>query len=244
MSCDCIDLDRLLHYKEAAERASRAKSELLAQVSHELRTPLNAVLGFAQLLERDPTLHLSAEQRAWLEHVRDASTHVLDLVKDLLDLSRVEQEGGRRLEIERTALRPLAKHVLSLLQPAAAEHAVSLECLEERPNACVRADARSLRQVLFNLVTNGVKYNRAGGYVVVHLRSGEIEVTDTGRGLAPRQIACLFEPFNRLGAQASGIPGSGLGLVITKQLVEAMGGAIAVRSTPGHGSSFAVTLPC
>jgi len=215
--------------------------EWLAQVSHELRTPLNAVLGFVRLLTDDPALHLTPAQRAWLGHVHEAGSHAAELVNDLLDLARIEQ-GGWRFDTEPIELHPLAMKVLSLLQPTAAEHTIALECMEDQPGARACADRRALQQVLLNLVTNAVKYNRVGGRVVVRLACGSIEVRDTGRGLAQAELERLFQPFNRLGAEATDIPGSGLGLVITKRLVEAMGGTIAARSTPGTGTTFAVGL--
>jgi signal transduction histidine kinase len=218
---------------------------LVAHVSHELRTPLNAALGFAQLLESDPAVDLPADRKAWLTHMAGACRHVVEIVQDLLDLSRLEQ-GGMPLSGSALALQPLALGVIGLLQPAAAQSGVTVHCIDETPPSYVRADARALRQVLINLLSNAIKYNRRGGRVELRLRAADsvaIEVSDTGCGLSPAQLAHLYEPFNRLGAEGSEVQGSGLGLVITRRLCEAMSGSIALHSEPGLGTRVVVTLP-
>jgi signal transduction histidine kinase len=214
-------------------------------MSHELRTPLNAALGFAELLESDPALDLPAERKAWLVHMAGACRHVVDLVQDLLDLSRLEQ-GAMPLHCRPLALQPLAQQAIALLEPAAGARRVTLRCTEQAPPTHAQADPRALRQVLLNLLSNAVKYNRHGGHVEVRLRAEDrvlIEVQDTGPGLEPAQLAHLFEPFNRLGAEGSEIEGSGLGLVITRRLVEAMAGSIAVHSECSIGTRVIVALP-
>jgi signal transduction histidine kinase len=218
---------------------------LVAHVSHEMRTPLNAALGFAQLLESDPAVELPADRKAWLSHMAGACRHVAELVQDLLDLSSLEQGG---MPVSRTvlALQPLALEVSGLLQAAAAERRVTVHCIDETPPSHARADARALRQVLINLLSNAIKYNRRGGRVELRLRARDmvtIEVRDTGCGLSAAQLAHLYEPFNRLGAEGSEVQGSGLGLVITRRLCEAMSGSIDLRSEPGLGTRVLVTLP-
>ena len=218
---------------------------LVAHVSHELRTPLNAALGFAQLLESDPAVELPADRKAWLTHMAGACRHVVELVQDLLDLSRLEQ-GGRPLSCLPVTLQPLLLEVAGLLQREAALAGVTVHCIDETPPSHARADARALRQVLLNLLSNAIKYNRPGGRVELRVRAGEhvaIEVRDTGRGLSSTQLSHLYEPFNRLGAEGSPVPGSGLGLAITRRLCEAMSGSIALHSEPGLGTRAIITLP-
>jgi signal transduction histidine kinase len=219
---------------------------LMAHVSHELRTPLNAALGFAQLLESDPGVQLPAERRAWLSHMTGACRHVVDLVQELFDLSRLEQ-GAMPVSCRPLALQPISLQAIGLLQPAAAQRGVTVHCIDESPPSHAQADARALRQVLLNLLSNAIKYNRPGGRVELRLWATEggtaaVEVRDTGVGLTPAQVEHLFEPFNRLGAEGSEVEGSGLGLVITRRLVEAMSGAIALHSERGIGTRVTVTL--
>jgi PAS domain S-box-containing protein len=232
--------------KEAAELANRAKSSFLARMSHELRTPLNAVLGFAQLLELDPALRLSPKAPQHLRYVRDAGEHLLKMIDEVLDLSRIES-GTLRLSIEPVDAELLVDDTFALLRPLANSHAVALHLHRDRSPSWLMADHTRLRQVLLNLISNAVKYNRRGGTVDVHIRRRSdlvrIDVRDTGRGLDSSQLAGLFEPFNRVGAETGSIQGTGLGLVISRQLSEAMGGSLEVESTPGLGSVFSVLLP-
>ena len=220
---------------------------LMAHVSHELRTPLNAALGFAQLLESDPGVQLPAERRAWLSHMTGACRHVVDLVQELFDLSRLEQ-GAMPVSCRPLALQPISLQAIGLLQPAAAQRGVTVHCIDESPPSHAQADARALRQVLLNLLSNAIKYNRPGGRVELRLRAAEdgtaaVEVHDTGEGLTPAQVEHLFEPFNRLGRDRGGVEGTGIGLAITRQLIERMQGRIEVRSVEGQGSVFTLHLP-
>jgi len=237
---------------QAAERANAAKTEFLSRMSHELRTPLNAVLGFAQLLQMDTSRPLTAEQKGKLQHIEDAGAHLLAMINDVLDLSRIES-GGMMLAPETVALSALVQEAMALVATAARD--AQVELVVEPPAAdAVRgdralADHLRLRQVLVNLMSNAVKYNHPQGRVTVRWGatpegdSVQLEVVDTGHGLTPQQRAHLFEPFNRLGAERSRIEGTGIGLVVTQRLVQLMGGSIAVDSEAGVGSTFIVTLP-
>ena len=237
-----------LREAEAAERASRAKSEFLARMSHELRTPLNAMLGFAQLLEHDGAERLDAPQRQRLAHIRSAGTHLLSLIDEVLDLSAVEA-GSLAVTPQPTSLDEAVEEVCQWLAPLAAQHEVSLRAAAS--GAWVQADARRLRQVLANLISNAVKYNRRGGQVKLSaLRlmvdgapGWELGVRDTGRGLSAEQQAHLYEPFNRLGAEREDIEGRGIGLMTALHLVRSMGGRMQVHSRLGEGSEFRVWLP-
>jgi len=227
-----------------AQRESQAKSRFLSRMSHELRTPLNAVLGFTELLLADcrPGPE-EAQRRRHLQAVRGAGQQLLALVDDVLDLASLEG-GEMRVAAERVPLRALVEQTLEIVEPLRAGRGITLSTgsLE----GTVLADAVRLRQVLQNLLTNAIKYNRDGGSVELQSRRRDgkvlLSVADTGRGMNEQQLRHLFEPFNRLGLEREGIPGTGIGLVIVKSLVERMGGSIAVRSTPGFGTVVELTL--
>jgi len=231
-----------LQDKEVAERESRAKSQFLARMSHELRTPLNAVLGFTQLLAAD--LRHVPSQHAQLEHIRTAGEHLLALIDQVLDLSRMESDQ-LPLALEPVSLPALLGEVLPMVEPLAREHGVAI--VRDEVDGVALADRTRLRQVLINLLTNAVKYNRRGGTVRLDAQHDgtrvHVAVADTGRGFTAAQLAHVFEPFNRLGAERSGVEGTGIGLAIAKGLVERMGGRIGVSSEPGVGSVFALELP-
>lgn len=225
----------------AAESASRAKSDFVSALSHELRTPLQAITGFTELLG---TLDLAADRRrAALDHIGSATVHILSIVDDSLDIAQIEA-GALPMHGADVAVGPLTDDLLDLLRPLADEHGVALH--RDPPDAVVRADPRRLRQVLINLVSNGVRYNRDGGWVRIGIR-GEgdnvvIAVSDSGCGIDPEQLDRLFVPFERLGAEPDG-PGVGLGMVLARGLTEAMRGQLRVDSVPGEGTTVAVTLP-
>jgi PAS domain S-box-containing protein len=228
----------------AAERASQAKSEFLSRMSHELRTPLNAILGFAQLLELDD---LPEDQGASVDQIQVAGRHLLSLINEVLDIARIEA-GGVSLSTEPVEVDEVLGEVTTLLAPVAEAAGVELSVDVNGAGVWrVRADRQRLLQVLLNLGSNAVKYNSRGGAVSFCVGTAEhgrlrFEVRDTGPGIPHEQQDQLFVPFSRLGAERSGVEGSGVGLALSKQLVEVMGGAIGVESAPGHGSTFWVEL--
>jgi len=230
----------------AAERANRSKSEFLSNMSHELRTPLNAIVGFGQLLARPGVMERDAAQRAgFVEHIVDAGRHLLTLINEILNLSQIEA-GKVEVNIERVALGPLLAECDAMVDPMADRRAIRMR-FPPRCDVHLQADRMRLKQVLLNLVSNAIKYNRADGSVSVEFEVVDdrvrIDVRDTGIGLAPDQVAALFQAFNRLGQNGGAEEGTGLGLVVTKRLVELMGGEIGVASTPGVGSVFFVEFP-
>jgi len=229
-----------------AQQASTAKSRFLSTVSHELRTPLNAILGFAQLLTLDPSRALSATQQAtYGGHIADAGRHLLDLINELLDLAAIEA-GKTAMTIEPLALGAVLADCLSLILPIAAPRGIVLRgAAGDSPG--VLGDRTRLKQVLINLLSNAVKYSPDQTVVDIACQPlGDmvrLSVVDHGPGMTPEQVAALYQPFNRLGREAGATQGSGIGLVVTKGLVELMGGRIGVDSIPGVGSTFWVELP-
>jgi PAS domain S-box-containing protein len=243
---DLRELEAASRDKAAAEAASRAKTEFLSRMSHELRTPLNAVLGFSQLLELTPSPPLADAHRRPVQLIREAGEHLLTMIGDLLDLTRIES-GHLHLQIERVALAPLADECVALMQAQAAGARITVQATVET-GVAVRADRTRLKQVLLNLLSNGVKYNRAGGVVTLRARSeygalAVIEVADSGLGIAPEHLGGVFEPFQRGAHDHSPIEGTGIGLAVCKSLVELMDGTIDVHSAPDQGSLFSVCLP-
>jgi PAS domain S-box-containing protein len=230
---------------KAAEEANRNKTQMLARTSHELRTPLNAILGFSQLFEMDQDL--DPKYRRWAAAIIGAGRHMLGLVDEILDISAAD---AGRIDIQRAEVEVVSIIRECILQASAAAAAggITLRCLDPS-SAPVRVlgDARRLKQVIDNLLSNAIKYNHAGGLVTVTLSAGsqsvEVAIQDTGMGMTDEQRERLFRPFERLGAEATAIPGTGLGLALSKTLVELMGGRIQVESRPGSGSTFTVSLP-
>lgn len=237
--------DAALRDKQAAELASRSKSEFLSRMSHEMRTPLNAVIGFAQLLRLQGGVRLD-----YVDHVLQASQHLLTLINDVLDLQQVE-EGGLNLQPRVLDPAPLVAACATMLRPLAQARGVRQVLPAAAPAGTpaprLVADEQRLRQVLLNLGSNAVKYNRPGGQVLWEIGADEggpvhITVRDTGSGMTEDQLARLFQPFERLGREGN-IEGSGLGLLIAKRLVSDMGGQVSLSSQPGLGTSVRVSLP-
>ncbi|HTV17325.1 MAG TPA: ATP-binding protein [Polyangiaceae bacterium] len=232
----------------AAEAASAAKSEFLSSMSHELRTPLNAILGFAQLLARDTREPLSARHKQRVEHILKGGEHLLRLINDILDLSRIEA-GGVAISTEAVSVADVLAEVERTLQPLAARQNVQVE-MAPLPDGLpmVSADRTRFVQIVMNLGSNAVKYNRAFGMVrfdvsVPDAERVRISVQDTGIGIPLDKQATIFQPFQRAGQETGPIEGTGIGLVITKRLASLMHGDVEFESKPGVGSRFWVTLP-
>ena len=230
----------------AAERANAAKNEFLSRMSHELRTPLNSVLGFAQLLELDA---LPPSQEQAVGHILRGGRHLLAMINDVLDITGIESD---RLELspEPVHVAELISDTIDLMQPLTATNRTRILFDPGHPAAprYVRADRRRLRQVLLNLLSNAIKYNHPDGRIEIRVVPTDdtnlrVAVTDTGIGIPAEDLPRLFNPFDRLGRQSSDIEGTGLGLALSKRLTTAMGGRLDVESTPGHGSTFTVTMP-
>ena len=240
--------DEVENARRDAERANQAKSEFLSRMSHELRTPLNSILGFSQLMESDQREPLTPTQMENVQLILAGGRHLLNLINEVLDLSRIEA-GRLSLSIEPVDVPDLLLDALSVVRPLGEDRNITIR--DETCGAAVPkvvGDPYRLKQVLLNLLSNAIKYNREGGLVVVGasvLRPGvlRLSVTDTGPGIPPEKQPLLFEPFQRLSAERSTIEGTGIGLTIAKKLTEAMGGTIGVTSTPGLGSCFFLDLP-
>ncbi len=229
-----------------AERLNQLKSEFIASVSHELRTPLHTIIGFAELLDEQEAGQLNEKQRRFLRHIRTDSDHLLSLINDVLDLSRIEA-GGMVVHTEPIRLRTAISEAVNAIRPNADSKRISIR-EEHIPDVAVVADLLRVRQIFYNLLSNGVKFTDPGGEVVVTaLQNGEhvqITVSDTGLGIPALECERIFDKFYQVGYTTTGVrQGTGLGLTICKQLVEMQGGKIWVKSEPGRGSHFHFTLP-
>src|SRR3989440_3113566 len=229
----------------AADKANRAKTDFISSMSHELRTPLNAILGFAQLLESGsppPTF----PQKRNLDQILKAGWYLLELINEVLDLALIES-GKVTLSPEPVSLVEVMLECRAMIEPQAQKRGIAMSFPRFELPQFVNADRIRVKQVLINLLFNAVKYNKPGGAVAVECSPGaagciRISVRDTGSGLSTEQLGQLFQPFNRLGKAAGAEEGTGIGLVVTKRLVELMGGVIGVDSTVGTGSVFWIEL--
>ncbi len=236
--------EALINARQEAERANEAKSKFLSSMSHELRTPLNAILGFSQLLELEGpnNPHLK-----YIKEIKNAGTHLLALINEVLDLARIES-GRIDLKLEPVEVLPLIEECLNLVRTQADKRDIQLTHAA-LAGKVLHTDRVRLKQVILNLISNAVKYNRQGGKIHIEARESEepgylrIAVIDTGIGIAEQKMGELFQPFNRLDAAKSGIEGTGIGLSITRQIVELMGGATGAESELGAGSTFWFELP-
>jgi len=236
--------------KDEAVKVNQAKSEFLSRMSHELRTPMNSILGFAQLLEMGI---LNDKQRGGVKHIMQSGKHLLELINEVLDISRIES-GRLSISLEPVQINNLLSEMVDIIQPLASERDIKIFIPEnDNIQAYVKADRQRVKQVMINLVNNAIKYNREGGSVTIkscRLNSNnesprriKIIVTDTGYGITESDIPKLFIPFERIGAEKTMTEGTGLGLAVVKKLMDAMGGEIGVDSIEDQGSSFWIVLP-
>ena len=231
---------------EEARAANQAKSAFLSAMSHELRTPLNAILGFAQILSSNAMPTTPEQKLEFSNHILKSGRHLLTLINEILDLAKVEA-GALTLSMEAVGLGEMLAECRTMIEPLASKRGIRVLFPDGCLDVQLRADRTRLKQVLLNLLSNAVKYNRDGGAVVLDcLEAGpqrlRLSVRDTGMGLEPGQVAALFQPFNRLGQEGGTQEGTGIGLVVTRRLVELMGGEIGVTSSPGVGSVFWIEL--
>jgi PAS domain S-box-containing protein len=236
----------LTNARAVAEKANLAKSDFLSSMSHELRSPLNAILGFAQLMESDEPPPTPAQSESIMQ-ILNAGWYLLELINEILDLAAIES-GKLSMSLEPVLLNEVLLECQSMIEPLAQKRDIRMSFPSADALPCVNADRTRIKQVMINLLSNAIKYNKPGGSVVVdcstNSTSGRVRltVTDTGAGLPPEKLEQLFQPFNRLGQEVGAEEGTGIGLVVSKRLVELMDGVIGVESSPGEGSIFWVEL--
>jgi signal transduction histidine kinase/CheY-like chemotaxis protein len=236
--------EELITTRDEAVRATKAKNVFLSSTSHELRTPLNSVLGFTQLLQLS---ELSEEDRDSVERILGAGRHLLALINELIDISRIES-GEFSLSVEPVLMRPVVEEACQLMAPLAAQRSIVISQHCPHPDLAVHADRQRLSQILVNLASNAIKYNREGGTIAISCQpEGDdhvsLAVADTGPGMAASDLDRIFTPFERLGAEQSGIEGTGIGLPLARAFAEAMSGRLTATSEPGNGATFTLILP-
>ena len=229
------------------EIATRHKSEFLANMSHELRTPLNAVIGFSEVLQQGMVGELNGKQREYVNYIHTSGSHLLSLINDILDLSKVEA-GRMELDVTRFSVPMAIDNALTLIKERAQRHGLSLECTLDPALSEIDADERKFKQILLNLLSNAVKFTPEGGRITVAAHTVndavEVSVTDTGIGIAADDCEAVFEEFRQVGQDAERkAQGSGLGLALTRKFIELHGGRISLTSIVGKGSTFSFTLP-
>jgi signal transduction histidine kinase/ActR/RegA family two-component response regulator len=234
----------LVGARDEAVRATHAKNAFLSSTSHELRTPLNAVLGFTQLLQMSD---LSEEDRDAVERILAAGHHLLALINELIDIARIES-GEFSLSVEPVAMQPIVEETCRLMAPLGGDRSITISQHFQCPALAVKADRQRLRQILVNLMSNAIKYNREGGAVVITCQAPSpdqvsLTMTDTGPGISGPDLDRIFDPFERLGAEQTAIEGTGIGLPLARAFAEAMEGHLTAASIPGEGTTFTVTLP-
>jgi signal transduction histidine kinase len=238
--------DELGRLYQQLEAASRHKSEFLANMSHELRTPLNAIIGFSEVLLERMFGELTPKQEEYQRDILESGRHLLSLINDILDLSKIEA-GRMELEATEFDLAATLEGCVTLVRERATRHGIALELALAEGLGRIVADERKVRQVVLNLLSNAVKFTGDGGRVTLAAVPGdgsvEVSVSDTGVGIAPEDQEAIFEEFRQVGSDAKKREGTGLGLALTRRFVELHGGRIWVKSAPGEGSTFAFTLP-
>ncbi|MFC1684294.1 ATP-binding protein [Pseudomonadota bacterium] len=239
--------DKLITARDAAQAANQAKSEFLSRMSHELRTPMNAILGFAQLLQTDQQTPLSTEHKESVEQISQAGWHLLNLINEVLDLSRVDT-GHIEINPRGIEAGEILAECIRLISPMAENSKITLIDHASSTHALIVADYTRLKQVILNLLSNAIKYNQPGGSVTIEApqvigKHCRLAISDTGVGLSEEQTNQIFEPFTRVSKDTEQIEGTGIGLPITRKLLELMDGRIGVKSAPGKGSTFWFELP-
>jgi len=240
--------EALREEKKVAEKANKAKTEFLSSMSHELRTPLNAILGFSQLLESDPEYPLNEIQQESVDYISSGGKHLLNLINEVLELSAIEA-GKINISIESINLRNIVNDCLLLVQNTATQKNITINILNDDQDTVLQADNTKFKQVLLNLFSNAIKYNKDNGSLNIDWSLVEnqnlvnIRIIDTGLGISKDNQEIVFSPFNRLGKEHSVIEGTGIGLVVTKNLVELMDGTMGFNSVEGEGTTFWIQLP-